>query len=119
MATSLGISLGHTFGFEHTPRIHTAYLSVPYMCVKETSPTDQDQGLREKIVRQRTKIKVLCPHNVPAAGCRPLELSLAQQRAFLLCFPLANPGGNLFVGRTSLTNQAMQEGKNSPSGEHI
>lgn len=63
------------------------------MCVKETSPTDQDQGLKEKTVQKRSKNKVLGPHNVPAAGCRPLELSLAQQRAFLLCFPLANPSG--------------------------
>ena len=119
MATSLGIGLRHTFGFQHIPRIHTENPSVLYMCAKETSPGDHNQGQREKNVQQRAKVKVLCPHNVPAEGCRPLESSIAQQKVFLLCFPLVNPGGNLFAGRNSLINQAMKEGKNSPSGERI
>lgn len=52
-----------------------------------------------------------------AAG--PLELSLAQQMGFFALFSSSHPGGNLFDGRTGLTNQAMQEGKNSLSGEYM
>lgn len=87
MATSLGIGLRHTFGFQHTPRTHTEHPSVLYMCAKETSPSDHNQGQGEKNAQQRTKIKVLCPHNVPAEGCRPLEPSIAHQKVFLLCSP--------------------------------
>ena len=79
------------------------------MCaqISETSPGDHDQGPRERFAQTRAKIKALCPLN-----------GSGQQRTSLLCFLPGNPGENLFVGRISLANQAMQEGKNSPSGKH-
>lgn len=108
MATSLASSPRHIFVSGHIPGIHTENLSaLCYVCTRETSPGDQDQEPRERFAQTRTKIKALCPLNGPE-----------QQRTSLLCFLPGNPGENLFVGRISLSNQAMQEGKNSPSGKH-